>query len=133
MATNQSKHNDIHYTLTGGEQGVKEAGPVYVAVTSAARDAAKILDTLTPGKAGVRSAGLIVGMLARIESNTAVTQNLVKALAAVAGGESFDQEKLLAGISKAVFDNSKAGAEAGTAAAIKAIDTTVTIEQESAK
>lgn len=38
--------------------------------------------------------------LARIEGNTAVIQNLVKALANVSGGESFDQAKLLAGIEK---------------------------------
>lgn len=100
MATNQSKLDDVHYTLTGGEKGVKEIGPVFEAATGAFANSKAILDTLTPGKAGVRNAGLIVGMLARIESNTAVIQNLVKALANVSGGESFDQAKLLAGIEK---------------------------------
>ena len=104
MATNQSMHKDIYYTLTGGEKGVKEAGPVFVAVTSAARDAAAILDTLTPGKSGVRNAGAVVAQLTRIESQGAVIQNLVKALANVSGGESFDQEKLLSGIEKLLAD-----------------------------
>ena len=125
MAENQDKLNDVHYTLTGGEKGVKEAGPVYAAATEAARDAAWMRDTLTPGKTGVRSAGLVIGMLARIESNTAVTTNLIKALAAVSGGEAFDEAKLLAGV--------EASAKAGTAAAIASIDTTVTFEQEGAK
>lgn len=100
MSTNQTKLNDVHYTLTGGEKGVKGIGPVYEAVTGTHSNTNAILDSLTPGKAGVRSAGLIVGMLSRIESNTAVIQSLVKALANVSGGESFDQAKLLAGIEK---------------------------------
>lgn len=52
----------------------------------------------------------------------AQSKNLIAALAAVSKGEPFDEAKLLAGV--------KAAAEAGTAAAIKSIDTTVTFKEE---
>lgn len=100
MASNQDKLDGIIHTLTGGESRVKEAGPVYAAVTEAARDAAWIREAFTPGESGKRSAGSVVAQLARIEGQGAVIQNLVKALANVSGGESFDQAKLLAGIEK---------------------------------
>ena len=122
MASNQEKHDTIYHTLTRGEGGVKSAGEVFVAVTTAATDTAWLRDQLTGGEAGVRKAGGLISLLARIEANTAVTKELVGALKAVSGGQAFDEAKLLAGV--------QAAAEAGTAAAIKSIDTTVTFEKE---
>ncbi|MET4061534.1 hypothetical protein ABIB35_003107 [Arthrobacter sp. UYP6] len=55
-----------------------------------------------PGKSGAYHDGDLYGMLRRTESNTAVTAQLVSALKAVAGGESFDEAKLLAGIDHTV-------------------------------
>lgn len=133
MATNPDKLNYLYETLTPGEEGRKHDGRAYTDLKWANRNSADLLNRFSGGIEGVRKQGDLLALLLRIEANTVVVQNLVKALANVSGGEEFDQEKLLAGISKAVFDNSKAGAEAGTAAAIKSIDTTVTIEQEDTK
>ena len=102
MATNQSMFNDIHYTLTNGQAGVKEAGPVFVAVINAARDSNAVLNSISSGIAGVRPAGHILLQLGRIEANTVVIQNLVSALANVTAGAAFDEAKLLAGIDKTV-------------------------------
>lgn len=65
--------------------------------------------------------------LARLESTAGAIQNLVTALVRVSGGEPFDEAKLLAGIEA----TTKAAAEAGTAAAIASIETTVSIKKES--
>lgn len=62
-------------------------------------------DRFGAGKSGVRFDGDLYGMLRRTEGNTAVIQNLVKALANVSGGESFDQAKLLAGIEKLLAES----------------------------
>lgn len=50
----------------------------------------------------------------------AQTKSLISALAAVAGGEPFDEAKLLAGV--------KSAAEAGVKAAIDSIETTVNVK-----
>lgn len=102
MATNQSMFNDIHHTLTNGQAGVKDVGPVFALASNAARDSAAILNSITSGVAGVRPAGYVAAQLGRIENNTVVIQNLVKALANVSGGAAFDEAKLLAGIDKTV-------------------------------
>lgn len=54
------------------------------------------------GKSGSWTEGDLYGILRRTEYNTAVTAQLVSALKAVAGGESFDEAKLLSGIDKTV-------------------------------
>lgn len=133
MATNQSKLDYLYETLTPGEEKRKPDGRAYTDLKWANKNSADLLNRFSGGISKVRPQGDLLALLLRIEANTIVVQNLVKAIANVSGGEAFDQEKLLAGISKAVFDNSKAGAEAGTAAAIEGIDTTVTIKQEGAK
>lgn len=59
-------------------------------------------DRFGAGISGVRHDGDLYGMLRRTEYNTAVNTQLVSALKAVVGGETFDEAKLLAGIDKTV-------------------------------
>lgn len=138
--SNQVKFDESADSVLPGKEGVRHDGALYrqakdgrIYAETAKNHLESLQDRWAAGKSGVRFDGELFGMLRRTEANTAVFQNLVKALANVSGGEKFDQDKLLAGIAKTVFDNSKAGAEAGTAAAIDGIDTTVTIKQEDTK
>lgn len=130
MATNPQMLGYLFETTTPGKEGFKHDGELYTQAKWANKNSADLLNRFTPGQSGVRHEGDLYGILKRTEANTAVIQNLVKALANVSGGEKFDQAKLLEGIGKAVFENSKAGAEAGVANAVEAIDTTVTIKKE---
>lgn len=66
--------------------------------------------------------GWLVSTYRKVAEVEATQVGLVGALAAVGGGEQFDEAKLLAGVRKA--------AQEGVAAAIDSIDTTVTITQE---
>ncbi|WP_341394076.1 hypothetical protein [Arthrobacter sp. G119Y2] len=136
MSDNQAKFNEATDSVLPGKTGVRHDGSLFKqakfaneAATAANKTAGELLGRFHPGKAGVRFEGDLYGILRRTEYNTAVTHQLVSALKAVSGGETFDEAKLLAGIEAAA----KAGAEAGTAAAIKGIDTTVTFEQEADK
>ena len=133
MASNPDKLDYIFETTTPGKEGFKHDGQLFGEAKWANRNSAALLNRFTPGQSGVRHDGDLFAMLRRTEAQTAVIPQLVKALANVSGGETFDEAKLLAGISKAVFDNAKAGAEAGVANAVESIDTTVTIKQEAAK
>ena len=125
MADNQTKLDYLFETATPGKSGFKHDGPLFTEAKWANKNSADLLNRFTPGQSGVRHDGDLYAMLRRTEANTATTAQLVSALKAVAGGEAFDEAKLLAGV--------KAAAEAGTAAAIKSIDTTVTFEQEPSK
>ncbi|MDQ0678102.1 hypothetical protein QFZ30_001484 [Arthrobacter pascens] len=69
----------------------------------------------------------IVPLRAEVAAQTAITQNLVSALNAVAGGEKFDEAKLLAGIEKTAYAASKAGAAAGVQESIDTIEKTTTV------
>lgn len=92
-------------TATPGIEGVKHDGALYRQAkwanesATAAKAASEGLNSrLHPGTTGVRFEGDLYGILRRTEYNTAVTTQLVSALKAVAGGETFSEEKLLAGI-----------------------------------
>lgn len=69
----------------------------------------------------------ILPLRAEVATQTAITQNLVSALNAVAGGEKFDEAKLLAGIEKTAYEASKAGAAAGVQESIDSIEKTTTV------
>lgn len=106
MASNQDKLNSVHHTLTPGAAGVKDAGDLWLKINGTQTDAAWLRNAFTPGAAGVRHAGHVIALLSKIDGQTAATgavvQNLVSAIQAVAGGEPFDESKLLAGIDKTV-------------------------------
>lgn len=111
MADNQTKFNESTDSVLPGKEGVRHDGALYRQAkhanihAEAGKNAAEaLLDRFGAGKAGVRFDGDLFGMLRRTEYNTAVTAQLVSALKAVAGGESFDEAKLLAGIDKTVRD-----------------------------
>ena len=98
--SNQTVFNESSASVLPGKEGVRHDGALFREAKGANKNSATLLDRFAAGKAGVRFDGDLYGMLRRIEGNTAVIQNLVKALANVSGGESFDQAKLLAGIEK---------------------------------
>lgn len=64
--------DDVHtiaHTLTGGKEGVKTAGDLYVQALDAAVTLRGIDDKLTPGQAGVRTAGPIYSKLEDIHQD----------------------------------------------------------------
>lgn len=102
MADNQTKLDYLFETTTPGKSGFKHDGQLFAEAKWANKNSADLLNRFTPGQSGVRHDGDLFAMLRRTEYNTAVTAQLVSALKAVAGGESFDEAKLLAGIDKTV-------------------------------
>lgn len=107
--SNQATFNEASASVLPGKTGVRHDGALFKqakfaneAATAASKSSAEMQGRFHPGAAGVRFEGDLYGILRRTEYNTAVTAQLVSALKAVAGGESFDEAKLLAGIDKTV-------------------------------
>lgn len=105
--SNQAKFDEASASVLPGKEGVRHDGALYKEAKWANKNSADakkgvdvLMDRFAAGKAGVRFDGDLYGMLRRIDGNTVVITQLVSALRAVAGGESFDQEKLLAAIEK---------------------------------
>lgn len=114
LSPNQKKLNDLHWQITAeGREFNYRYLLSELQFPNAWGDKFSFLTILN----GVerRSANIEAMLKAQVE-------NLVKAVAAVAGGEKFDEAKLLEGV--------RAAAAAGTADAIKSIETTVTIQKE---
>ena len=104
MADNQATFNEASGSVLPGKEGVRHDGALFKEAKWANKNSADLLNRWGAGQSGVRHDGDLYGMLRRTEHNTAVTAQLVAALQAVAGGEAFDEAKLLAGIDKTVRD-----------------------------
>lgn len=102
--SNQEVFNEASASVLPGKQGVRHDGALFGEAKWANKNSADLLNRFTAGSTGVRHEGDLYGILRRTEYNTAVTAQLVSAIKAVAGGESFDEAKLLAGIDKTVRD-----------------------------
>ena len=135
MATKEEELNlaqfkEVYKQSTPGIPGAKFEGGLFGNARKASEASAALLDRLTAGKAGVRFEGDLYGILRRTEYNTAQSnatiQALVGAIKAMSGGQTFDEAKLLEGISKATR-------EAFDAALKAAVPAEVTLQVEGDK